>query len=155
MILCQPYVVTKTPNQPKPAKTTQNQQKTSQNQPKTSYKTNKNDPKPATIYPNTTGLRVRRWPSVMLRDYHVDNQEVKFSDHVYYRWPRSIYRPLCRPLYRSTLDRLSGTSRSTVGRQSTDCRPMVGRLATDIAPDSRPIVVSTDTVFDRRYSTDT
>ena len=55
------------------------------------------------------------------------------SDHVYYRWPRSIYRPLCRPLYRSTVDRLSGANRSTVDRQSTDCRSRVGRLSTDTA----------------------
>ena len=53
-------VVTKTRNHPKPPKTTQNHQ---QNQPKppiTIYKinkTNQNDPKHATIYPNTTGLR--------------------------------------------------------------------------------------------------
>jgi len=36
-------VVTKTRNHPKPLKTT--------------YKTNQNDPKPGTIYPNTTSLR--------------------------------------------------------------------------------------------------
>ena len=36
-------VVTKTRNHPKP--------------PKTTNKTSQNDPKPATIYPNTTGLR--------------------------------------------------------------------------------------------------
>ena len=47
--------VTKTQNQPKPPKTTPNHPKP----PKTTYKTNKinqNDPKPATIYPNTTSL---------------------------------------------------------------------------------------------------
>ena len=60
---------------------------------------------------------------------------IQILDHVYYRWPRSIYRPLCRPLYRSTVDRLSGASRSTAGRQSTDCRPVVDRWSTDIAPD--------------------
>ena len=52
------------------------------------------------------------------------------------------------------IGRLSTDSRALVDRQSTAGRPMVGRLATDIAPDSRPIVVSTDAVFDRRYSTD-
>ena len=50
-------------------------------------------------------------------------------DHVYYRWPRSIYRPLCRPLYRSTVDRLSGASRSTVGRLSVESRPTVDRYS--------------------------
>ena len=50
-------VVTKTRNQPKPPKTTQNHQHNQPKPPKTIYKTNQNDPKPATIYPNTTGLR--------------------------------------------------------------------------------------------------
>ena len=77
------------------------------------------------------------------------------ADHVYYRWPRSIYRPIYRPLYRSTVDRPSADSRSIVGQQSTDSRSTVSRQSTHISPDSRPIVVSTDTVFDRRYSTDT
>ena len=55
--------VTKTRNHPKPAKTTQNHLHNQQNQPKrpkTTYTTNKTNqtyPKPATIYPNTTGLR--------------------------------------------------------------------------------------------------
>ena len=40
-------VVTKTRNHPKPPTKPA----------KTTYKTNQNDPKPATIYPNTTGLR--------------------------------------------------------------------------------------------------
>ena len=70
-------------------------------------------------------------------------------------WITSGLSIFCELKYRSTVDRLSAACRSTVGRQSTDCRPMVGRESTDIAPDSRPIVVSTDTVFDRRYSTDT
>ena len=55
--------VTKTRNHLKPAKTTQNHLHNQQNQPKrpkTTYtinKTDHNDPKPATTYPNTTGLR--------------------------------------------------------------------------------------------------
>ena len=28
------------------------------------------------------------------------------TDHVYYRWLRSTYRPIHRPIYRSTVDRL-------------------------------------------------
>jgi len=45
-------IVTKTQNQSNPNPPTKPANKTSQNHPKT----NQNDPKPATIYPNTTGL---------------------------------------------------------------------------------------------------
>ena len=63
-------VVTKTRNHPKPPKTTQNDPKppkTTQNhqqndpKPPKTNKTNQNDPKPATIYPNTTSLRDKTW----------------------------------------------------------------------------------------------
>ena len=53
-------VVTKTWNQLKPPKTTYNHQQNHPKPAKTTYKTNKtnqNDPKPATICPNATGLR--------------------------------------------------------------------------------------------------
>ena len=52
--------------------------------------------------------------------------ETSVPDHVYYRWPRSIYRPLYRPLYRSTVDRLSADSRPTVDCLSADSRSTVG-----------------------------
>ena len=59
-------VATKTPNQLKPPKTTQNYPKPPTKPTKTTNKTNQNDPKPAKIHPNTTGLRdicvdVRLW----------------------------------------------------------------------------------------------
>jgi len=63
-------VVTKTRNQPKPAKTTY----------KTTYKTNQNDPKPATGYwYGRFAWCLRGWPSVVLRDCRVDGREVEFS----------------------------------------------------------------------------
>ena len=49
--------------------------------------------------------------------------ELKMSDHVYYRWTRSTYR--------ATVDRyigrLSVDYRSTIGRLSVDYRPIVDR----------------------------
>ena len=63
-----------TQNDPKRPKTTQNHQQNHPKPPKTTFKTNKtnqNDPKPATIYPNTTSLRDicvngRRWCCVTI-----------------------------------------------------------------------------------------
>ena len=71
---------------------------------------------------------------------------VDFPDHVYYRWPRSTYRPIHRPIYRSTIDRYMHIyiyniySRSTIGRQSTDYRSIVDRLSVDSRPIDRPTV---------------
>ena len=99
------------------------------------------------------------------------------SDHVYFRWSRSIYRSTigryigrlstdisvdCRSSigrlsvdYRSTIGRLSVDYRSTIGRLSVDIRPIFDRYSTDIAVDSRPTDMSTDIVLVHRYSTDT
>ena len=85
---------------------------------------------------------------VKLWSFH--NVNVDTSDHVYYRWPRSTYRP--------TIDRhigrLSVGNRPTIGRQSTDSRPIVDRKSTESRPtidrqstDSRPIV---DRYIDRQ-----
>ena len=57
-----------------------------------------------------------------------------FMDHVYYRWPQSIYRPLYRLLYRSTVSRLSADSPRTVVYLSANSRSTVGRLTTDSLP---------------------
>ena len=64
--------------------------------------------------------------------------------HVYFS-PLSVgCRPIGRPTYRSTVDRLSADSRPTVdrpiGRQSTDCLPTVDRQSVDLSADSRPTV---------------
>ena len=53
------------------------------------------------------------------------------------------------------IGRLSTDYRPIAGRQSTDSRSTTDRQSADISPDSRSIVVSTDTVFHRRYSADT
>ena len=61
---------------------------------------------------------------------------LKPPDHVYYRWPRSTYRP--------TIDRyigrLSVDYRSAIDRLSVDSRPIVDRQSTDSRPIYRPIV---------------
>ena len=77
------------------------------------------------------------------------------SDHVYYRWPRSTYRPTMDRYigrlsvdYRSTIGRQSADYRSTVDRQSTDSRPIVdlymytfiGRVSADISVDYRSTI---------------
>ena len=91
-------------------------------------------------------------------------------DHVYYRWPRSTYRPTfdrqstdswpmhhpicthlsvdCRPIYRSTIDRLSADTWAdmcTNFYRSTVGR-FIGPLSADLSVDYRPIVgrLSTD-----------
>ena len=56
------------------------------------------------------------------------------ADHVYYRWPLSIYRPLYRPPYRPTIARLSADSRPTVDCLSADSRSIVGRQSVDWRP---------------------
>ena len=66
-----------------------------------------------------------------LHEFLAMNARVVKLDHVYYRWPRSIYRPLYRPLYRSTVDRLSADSRPTVDCLSADSRSIVGRQSVD------------------------
>ena len=55
-------------------------------------------------------------------------------DHVYYRWPRSTYRPTIDRYigwlsvdYRLAIDRLSVDSRPIVDQQSTNSRPIVDR----------------------------
>ena len=48
-------------------------------------------------------------------------------DHVYYRWPRSTYRPIDRPTVDRYIGRLSVIYRSTIGRLSTDSRSIVDR----------------------------
>ena len=74
----------------------------------------------------------------------LDTILVKKSAHVYFS-PLSVgCRPIGRPTYRSTVDRLSADSRPTVdrpiGRQSTDCLPTVDRQSVDLSADSRPTV---------------
>ena len=60
-----------------------------------------------------------------------------------------------RPIYRSTVGRLSVDYRSTIGRLSVDYRSTIGRYSVDISVDSRPTDMSTDIVLVHRYSTDT
>ena len=92
---------------------------------------------------------------VKLWSFH--NVNVDTSDHVYYKWPRSTYRPTIdrhigrlsvgnRPTIgrqstdsRPIVDRKSTESRPTIDRQSTDSRPTVDRQSTDIQTDSRPM----------------
>jgi len=75
------YVVTKTRNQPKAAKTTQNHQ---QNLPKPTTKptkptkTTQNRLQYTLIWPVCVIQYLSRWPSVMLRDCHVDNHARNF-----------------------------------------------------------------------------
>ena len=45
----------------------------------------------------------------------VEMRPEKIGSCVLY-WPRSTYRPIHRPIYRSTIDRLSVDSRPTIGR---------------------------------------
>ena len=83
-------VVTKTRNHPKPPKTTQNDPKPPTKPPKTTNKTTQNhlqnqqnQPKrPKTSYNipkyDQFAWYLRRWPSVMLCDYHVDNNAWNF-----------------------------------------------------------------------------
>jgi len=67
-------IVTKIRNQPKSAKTTQNDPKPPTKPAKTTYKTNQNDPKPATTHQHDrSARRLRRRPSATPRDHHADN----------------------------------------------------------------------------------
>ena len=68
------YVVTKTWNHPKPLKTSQNHR-----QPPTKpAKTTQNHPQYTSIRPFNFVWYLRRWPSVMLRDYPFDNHAWNF-----------------------------------------------------------------------------
>ena len=80
-------------------------------------------------------------------------EDLEGWDHVYCRWPRSIYRPI----YRSTVDRLSADSDSPppIGRLSIDSRSIVGRLSADISTDSRVDRYSIPPSILDRYVTDT
>ena len=50
---------------------------------------------------------------------------VTFADHVYYRWSRSIRRPIYRPTISQLLTDISVDSRSTIGRLLTGYRSTV------------------------------
>ena len=102
---------------------------------------------------------------------------VNFLDHVYYRWTRSIYRPIyidCRPMHRPLCsDRLLVKYRSSIGQVSfmyRSCRShvsveyrwtktisvniFIGRQSTDISVDYRSIYWSTIGRLSTDISTD-
>ena len=72
-----------------------------------------------------------------LVQFHWDFQN---TDHVYFRWSRSIYRStIGRYIGRLSTD-ISVDCRSTIGRLSVDYRSTIGRYSTDIRPIYRSIV---------------
>ena len=70
-----------------------------------------------------------KFPRLML----TRSLQLEKSDHVYYTWPRSTYRPICSdqlPVkYRSSIGQVSVKHRSSIGQASVKRRSSIGQAS--------------------------